>query len=150
MARKTRNFRFRTPSCHGLKIVVFGPLNPITFSFRPDPHASKVRFCNKLLLLPPQDYSFSPEIDAKLDPVHLPPMLPWPRSLEIGFMLPNRSAGAWRFWKLGYLSNPISFSLLPGRPFLFSPPSWHGPKNTKFPVRSLMVSGSHVVWASST
>ena len=50
----------------------------------------------------------------------------------IEFMLPKRSACASRFWKLGYLSNSISFSLLPGRPILFSPPPWHGLKTRNF------------------
>ena len=86
MAPKTRNFRFQTPAWHGLKMVVFDPLNPIMISFRPDPHASKVRFCNKvLLLLPPLDYNFWPEIDAKPDPVYLSPMLPCSRTLFLSF-----------------------------------------------------------------
>ena len=54
-----------------------------------------------------------------------------PKNLEIGFMLPNRSAGARGVGKSG-ISNPISFSLVPGRRILFFPPWFDGLKNTKF------------------
>ena len=83
-------------------------------SFWPAHYGSEFHFCNKPPGDPrtdPPDYNFLARYQAQFDHVRLSPMLPWPQSLEIGFMLPNRSAGASRFWKLGYLSLSLPLQL---------------------------------------
>ena len=49
----------------------------------------------------PLDYNYLARNNAEFHHVRLSPMLPWTQSLEIGFMLPNRSAGAGGFGNSG-------------------------------------------------
>ena len=70
---------------------------------------------------PPPHYNFLARSNAEFHHVRLSPKLPWPQSLEIGFMLPNRSAGASRFWKLGYLEPYLFLSASRPSAPLYSP-----------------------------
>ena len=85
----------------------------------------------------PQDYNFLARSNVEFHHVRLSPMLPWPQTLQIGFMLPNRSAGASRFWKLGYLSLSRALSLSSSyfsKSCNFNPHGMMAAKNNKIPI----------------
>ena len=83
----------------------------------------------------PPDYNFLARSNAEFHHVRLSPKLPWPQSLEIGFMLPNRSAGAWRFWKLGYRTLSLSLRFPAVRSSIF-PDRRQASKTRKFRSQS--------------
>ena len=100
----------------------------------------------------PPHYNFLPRNNAEFHHVRLSPMLPWAQTLEIGLMLPNRSAGARGFGNSGRtLSLSLCFPAVQScsfphvvmasktRKFRFQSPCYDGLKNTIFDPLTPMV-----------